>query len=184
MTPVPTRLFYGSEGLDSFTNADAGVARPIFVPPGDNRSVEPTGNIKVKVSGIDTGGVVAVLEVETSKEFSTPLHVHHVENECFYSIEGEYEVKVGDAIFRLKEGACVYAPRLIPHAIQDISDKGGKLIVVAQPAGHIEAFSVDLFRLTSSGIRDEAAFKAVFLKHNMDVVGPPLPRKNHSMTTP
>jgi hypothetical protein len=58
------------------------------------------------------------------------------------------------------------------------------MMVVAQPAGHIEAFSVDLFKVISSGIHDEAAIKAVFLKHNMDVVGPPLPKTHRPMTTP
>jgi hypothetical protein len=55
-------------------------------------------------------------------------------------------------------------------------------MVVAQPAGHIEAWSVDLFKLFSSGTHDEAAIKALFLKHNMEIVGPPLPKKHQSMT--
>jgi hypothetical protein len=51
-------------------------------------------------------------------------------------------------------------------------------MVVAQPAGQIEAFSIDLFKLISSGIRDGTTLKALFLKHDMEVVGPPLPRKS------
>ena len=157
---------------------DACTTRPIFVPPDGNRSSKPTGDIRIKLSGADTGGAVAILEVHTDPDFSTPIHVHHVEDECFYAIEGEYEVKVGDEIFHLKPGGSVYAPRLIPHAISDVSGRGGNMIVVAQPAGQIEAFSIDLFKLISSGIRDGATLKALFLKHDMEVVGPPLPRKS------
>jgi mannose-6-phosphate isomerase-like protein (cupin superfamily) len=173
-----------SNHTNALSTTDAAVAKPIFVPPGGNRSAEPTGDVRIKVSGADTGGAVAVLEVQTDPDFSTPLHVHHVENEWFYAIEGEYDVKVGDDIFHLKPGGSVYAPKLIPHAFSDVSEKGGKMMVVAQPAGHIEAFSVDLFKVISSGTHDEAAIKAVFLKHNMDVVGPPLPKKHRTMTTP
>jgi mannose-6-phosphate isomerase-like protein (cupin superfamily) len=173
-----------SQRTDDLATTDASVAKPIFVPPDGNRSAEPTGDIRIKVSGADTGGAVAVLEVRTDPDFGTPVHVHHVENEWFYAIEGEYEVKVGDNIFHLKPGGSVYAPRLIPHAINDVSEKGGKMMVVAQPAGHIEAFSVDLFKVISSGTHDEAAIKAVFLKHNMDIVGPPLPKTHRPMTTP
>jgi mannose-6-phosphate isomerase-like protein (cupin superfamily) len=173
-----------SQRTDNLATTAAGVTKPIFVPPGGNRSAEPTGDIRIKVSGADTGGAVAVLEVQTDPDFSTPVHVHQVENEWFYAIEGEYDVKVGDDIFHLKPGGSVYAPKLIPHAISDVSEKGGKMMVVAQPAGHIEAFSVDLFKVISSGTHDEAAIKAVFLKHNMDVVGPPLPKKHRPMTTP
>ena len=173
-----------SQHTDALAATGASPAKPIFVPPDGNRSAEPTGDIRIKLSGADTGGAVAVLEVRTDPDFGTPVHVHHVENEWFYAIEGEYEVKVGDNIFHLKPGGSVYAPRLIPHAINDVSEKGGKMMVVAQPAGHIEAFSVDLFKVISSGTHDEAAIKAVFLKHNMDIVGPPLPKKHQPMTTP
>lgn len=173
-----------SQHISAGATADTGVAKPIFVPPDGNRSAEPTGEVKIKVSGADTGGAVAVLEVQTNPDFGTPLHVHHIENEWFYAIRGEYEVKVGDDIFHLKAGGSVYAPKLIPHAISDVSEKGGKMMVVAQPAGHIEAFSVDLFKVTSSGTNNEAAFRAVFLKHNMEIVGPPLPKKHQPMTTP
>jgi hypothetical protein len=81
-------LTVGSKGQQP-TNTDSAIAKTIFVPPGGNRLVEPTGNIKIKVSGADTGGAVAVLEVQTDPDFSTPVHVHHVENEWFYAIEGE-----------------------------------------------------------------------------------------------
>jgi mannose-6-phosphate isomerase-like protein (cupin superfamily) len=173
-----------SQRTDDPATTDASVAKPIFVPPDGNRSAEPTGDIRIKVSGADTGGAVAVLEVRTDPDFGTPVHVHHVENEWFYAIDGEYEIKVGDDIFHLKPGGSVYAPKLIPHAINDVSEKGGKMMVVAQPAGHIEAFSVDLFKVISSGTYDEAAIKALFLKHNMDVVGPPLPKTHRPMTIP
>jgi mannose-6-phosphate isomerase-like protein (cupin superfamily) len=157
-------------------NSETSVTKAIFVPPNGNRSTEPTGDIRIKLSGVDTSGAVAVLEVQTDHDFSTPVHVHHVENESFYAIEGEYEIKVGDEMFHLKPGGNVYAPKLMPHAISQVSPAGGKLIVVVQPAGEIEAFSVDLFKLVSSGTRDGATLKAVFLKHDMDVVGPPLPK--------
>jgi mannose-6-phosphate isomerase-like protein (cupin superfamily) len=169
-----------SRHTDALATNDASVAKPIFVPPDGNRSAEPTGDVRIKVSGADTGGAVAVLEVRTDPDFGTPVHVHHVENEWFYAIEGEYEVKVGDDIFHLKPGGSVYAPKLVPHAISDVSEKGGKMIVVAQPAGHIEAFSVDLFKVISSSTHDEAAIKAVFLKHDMDIVGPQLPKKHQT----
>ena len=63
------------------------------------------------------------LSDKTNSDFSTPVHVHHIENECFYAIEGEYEVKVGEETFPLRLGGSVYAPRLIPHAIHSIDKK-------------------------------------------------------------
>jgi len=152
-------------------------AKPIFVPPEGNRSDEPTGNIKIRVSGSDNGGAVAVLEVQTKPDDGAPLHVHHVENEWFYALEGQYDIKVGDEIFHLTPGGSVYASKLIPHTFHDVSEKGSKLLVVAQPAGHIEAFAVDLFKLIASGSREESAMGALFQRHDMEILGPPLPKK-------
>jgi mannose-6-phosphate isomerase-like protein (cupin superfamily) len=166
------------------STTDANVAKPVFVPRDANRSAEPTGDIRIKLSAADTGGAVAVLEVQTDPGFSTPVHVHHIENECFYAVEGEYEIKVGEETFHLRPGCSVYAPRLIPHAIHTVDEKRGKLIVVAQPAGHIEAFSVDLFRLVSTGPRDQAAIKAIFLKHDIDVLAPPFATKHRPVRSP
>jgi mannose-6-phosphate isomerase-like protein (cupin superfamily) len=167
----------GSEHGDALTATDSSVAKPIFVPPDVNRSTEPSGNIRIKLSGSDTCGLVAVLEVQTAPGFGTPVHVHHVENEFFYAIEGEYEVKVGDEIFHLKPGGSIYAPRLVPHAISHVNERGGRMMVVAQPSGQIEAFSANLFRLISSGTHDEASLKALFLEHDIEVLGPPITPK-------
>jgi hypothetical protein len=51
------------------------------------------------------------------------------------------------------------------------------LLVVAQPAGNIEASSEDLEKLTAGENLDPGAFRALFEKHDMEIVGPPLPKK-------
>jgi hypothetical protein len=135
---------------------------------------------KLKCLGLTPAARLQFSKCRRIQTLAHMVHVHHLESERFYAIEGEYEAKVGDQIFHLKAGGSVNAPKLIPHAINDLS--GGKIMVMARPAGHIEALSVDLFRL-SSGIHDEAAFKAVYKKHNMDVVGPPLPKRHQPTNT-
>jgi mannose-6-phosphate isomerase-like protein (cupin superfamily) len=92
------------------------------VPPGGSRSPGDTGAIAVKVSGADNGGAFAVLEVPTVVDSGPPLHLHHVENEWFYALEGEYDIKVGEQIFNLKPGGSVYAPKMIPHTWHDVGD--------------------------------------------------------------
>ena len=145
------------------------------VPPGGSRSA---GRIAVKVSGKDNGGAFAVLEVPTAMGSGPPLHVHHVENEWFYAVEGEYDIQVADQIFHLKPGGSAFGPRMIPHTWHDVGRVPGKMLVVAQPAGHIEAFTADLEKLVAAGPPDPAAFKALFQKHDMEIVGPPLSKKS------
>ena len=149
------------------------MVRPFAVLPGASRS---PGKIAVKVSGADNGGAFAVLEVPTAKGAAPPLHMHHVENEWFYVLEGAYDVRVGDLVVHLTPGGSVYGPRLIPHTWRDVGPNGGRLLVVAQPAGEIEAFTRDLEALTAVGSPDPKAYAALFAKHNMEIVGPPLPK--------
>ena len=113
---------------------DASVAKPIFVAPDGNRSADLTGDVKIIVLGADTGGAVAVLEVRTSPDFSTPVHVHHVENEWFCAIEDEWRQADG----------CGSTRR--PHR------SGLRRFVQAS------------LKLASSGTCNEAALKAVFRK--------------------
>jgi quercetin dioxygenase-like cupin family protein len=185
-------------GRDSFTSRASGsllasqraptfnkiwnVSQTAFaVPPGGSRSrgkVASSGKISVKVSGKDNAGAFAVLEVATEVDAGSPLHVHHIENEWFYALEGEYDIQVGDQVYHLKPGASVYGPKLIPHAWHDVGATAGKMLVVVQPAGNIEAFSEDLEKLSAGENRnDPGAFKALFEKHDMEIVGPPLPKK-------
>jgi mannose-6-phosphate isomerase-like protein (cupin superfamily) len=147
------------------------------VAPGASRTPDDTGPIKVKVSGTDTGGAFTVLEVPTAVDSGPPLHLHHVENEWFYALDGEYDIKVGDQLFNLKPGGSVYAPKMIPHTWHDVGEKPGRMLVVAQPAGHLEAFVKDLAKLGVAGARQPGAMKALFERHNMEMVGPPLPKK-------
>jgi mannose-6-phosphate isomerase-like protein (cupin superfamily) len=154
--------------------------RPFFVRPGEGREGDTfTGRhrILVKVSGADTGGALAALEVRTAVDSGPSLHVHHVENEWFYALEGAYDIQVGAEIFHLTPGGSVYGPKLVPHTWHDVGETPGRMLVVAQPAGHLEAFAKDLESIGPDGMQAPGAEKALFERHNMQIAGPPLPKK-------
>ena len=60
----------------------------------------------------------------------------------------------------------------------------GRLLVVSQPAGHLESFVEDLEKLTPAQLRDPAVEKALFEKHEIEWAGPPLPKKNATVGAP
>jgi mannose-6-phosphate isomerase-like protein (cupin superfamily) len=127
------------------------MAIPLTVPRGGSRS---TGRIAVKVSGKDTGGAFAVLEVPTPPDAGPSLHIHRIENEWFFVLEGEYDIKVADQIYHLEPGGSAFGPRLIPHTWHCVSETAGRLLVVSRPAGYLENFAEDLERLTPAQLRD------------------------------
>jgi quercetin dioxygenase-like cupin family protein len=126
----------------------------------------------LKVSGKDTAGGIAVFEqTSLSQGRGTPLHIHHLQDEIFYVVEGEYYFQVGDLKSRLGTGDSIFLPRKVPHAWTQVSEKG-KMTVTFQPAGKIEEFFV-----TMAGLKDEPTtgqIAQIFIDNDMKVVGPPL----------
>lgn len=144
---------------------------------GGSRSTEPaapTGQISVKVSGTDTGGAFAVFEVPTVPLAGPPLHLHHTENEWFYTLDGEHDFQVGDKIHHLAPGGSIFAPRMVPHTWQNVGDSPGRMLVFVQPAGRLQAFFGLYSKLVSIGALSVAAAKALFQEYEMEVVGLPL----------
>jgi mannose-6-phosphate isomerase-like protein (cupin superfamily) len=100
------------------------------------------------------------------------LHVHQVEDEWFYVIDGEYVVQVGDESFRLVPGDSLLAPRKVPHTYAHLGDGQGRLLIAYQPAGDMEDFFLEVSRL--AGSLSAGDVQRVFRAHGMEVVGPPL----------
>jgi mannose-6-phosphate isomerase-like protein (cupin superfamily) len=129
-------------------------------------------SIDRKVSGKDTAGSWSMFEAHWSLKGGPPLHVHQVEDEWFYVIEGEYIVQVGDERFRLSPGDSLLAPRKVPHTYAHLGDGQGRLLIAYQPAGDMEDFFLEVSRL--AGPPSASEVQRVFTAHGMEVVGPPL----------
>ena len=128
--------------------------------------------LDLKVSGHDTAGGMAIFEqTSLSPGRGTPLHVHYLQDEVFYVLEGEYYFQVGDEKFRLKAGDSIFMPRKVTHAWTQVTEKG-KMTVIFQPAGKMEEFFVALAALKQEPTSAEIAW--VFAAHEMQIVGPPL----------
>lgn len=128
--------------------------------------------LDVKISGKDTDGALAVFEqTSLSQGRGTPRHVHPLQDEVFYILEGEYLFQVGEDKYRLTTGESIFLPRKVPHAWTQVSEKG-KMTVILQPAGKLEEFFVTMSQLEKEPTQAEIA--QIFLDHEMQVVGPPL----------
>ena len=168
--------------LTALAQSPTAPKRPFFmVDHGASRPGKSVGSgnydIMVKVSGDDTGGEFALFEIPAGPKAGPPLHMHHIENELFWVLEGELDVQVGTEIIRMTPGSCAYAPRMIPHTWQTVGERDVRFLALAEPAGHLEAFVRDLIRLRQSGPLDPASTKALFEKYDMEVIGPALPAR-------
>jgi quercetin dioxygenase-like cupin family protein len=100
----------------------------------------PNGTTTFKLSSKDCRGDFFAMEHHHTKKGGPPLHLHTVEDEWFYVLEGEYIVKVGDQLHHLKAGDSVLGPRNVPHAFAFVGDSSGRFLITYAPAGRMEEF--------------------------------------------
>jgi len=133
------------------------------------------GSFDLKVSAKDTGGGFCLYDTTRHSKGGPALHLHHVEDEWFYVIRGEFIVRVGDETVRLRPGDSALAPRMIPHAFAKVSDDEGQMLIMFQPAGRMEDFFRQMAKMGPGIPRDqEAAFKELWARYDMELLGPPL----------
>ncbi len=155
------------EGKGFKTNAGEGRIHGHIQLKGINSNV-----LDVKVSGSDTDGAFAMFEqTSLSQGRGTPLHIHHLQDEVFYVIEGNYFFKVGDDTFHLAAGDSIFMPMNVPHAWTQVSAKG-KMTVLFQPAGKMESFFTTVAALNHGPSKEE--MEKMFTDNEMQIVGPPL----------
>ena len=72
------------------------------------------------VTGEDTKHT-SMFEWTVPAGFSTGLHVHRVQEETFYVLDGECEWQVGDRLVRAGPGAYLFLPPGVPHNIPTLA---------------------------------------------------------------
>jgi quercetin dioxygenase-like cupin family protein len=143
--------------------------------PGEGLRLQsgPGRDLIFKVTGEDTGGAFDYFIVEVAPKGGPPLHVHHNQEETIHVLKGRYKVKIGDEIFYLQEGGFAYLPSKIPHAFLNLTDEPGEIIVVYTPGGG-HKFYEELGPISRTGRPDREVIAAIFAKHGMTLLGPPL----------
>jgi quercetin dioxygenase-like cupin family protein len=128
--------------------------------------------VRIPISGAETGGAFALLEVCGPPGDQPPLHLHRHEDEGFYVLEGELTLWVGDAMHVLRAGEGMLAPRGVPHTVR-AGDGGGRWLVTSTPAG-FEAFvrAVGSSEPTTAP-PDLSELARVAAEHGIEILGPP-----------
>ena len=92
-----------------------------------------------------------------------PQHIHKAEEEGFYVLEGEVNIKIGDRTIVGTAGSFVVIPRGTVHTFWNAGSKPSKLLVIFSPPGFEQFFF-------EAGDEELDIAK----KYNIEVVGPPL----------
>ncbi|MHA4807799.1 cupin domain-containing protein [Flavitalea flava] len=154
------------------------VDKGFFVPAGKGRldksiSLFEGDTFFTKIGTDDTNGDVYVYESTRVKEGGPPLHVHYDQDEWWYVLQGQFMIKVGDQVYHVKAGDSVFGPRRVPHAFAKVGEGEGKMLMLFQPAGKMEAFFTAMSQGATKDMTPEQN-KEFRKAHEFEVVGPAL----------
>src|SRR4051812_20247175 len=94
---------------------------------------------RIHVDGETSDGKLAVVEALGARGDMPPLHVHTVEDETFYVLDGRLSVHVaGCEPIVLEAGQSAFAPRGVAHAYR-VESETARWLAIATPSG-FEAF--------------------------------------------
>jgi uncharacterized RmlC-like cupin family protein len=88
-------------------------------------------------------------------------------------LRGRFKVRIGEELHTLEQGAFAYLPAGLPHAFLNLTDQPAEIIVVYTPGGG-HRFYEELGPATRTAKPDRAAIAAIFERHGMTLLGPPL----------
>jgi quercetin dioxygenase-like cupin family protein len=109
---------------------------PKLVAPGEGKQIALYGvRFGYKVESADSGGSLAVMEVEIPAKTLVKPHNHTREDEFSLVLSGTVGVRVGDRVLEAGAGSYLVKPRGIPHAMWNAGDAPVKVIEMVSPAG-------------------------------------------------
>lgn len=154
--------------------------RPIALQPNEGEALWFMGMLAtIKSSTEGTDGRVAVIEHMGPQHSGSPLHVHHLEDEWFYVLEGELTIWVDGEVIVAPAGSFVFGPKDTPHTFTVSSPEGARFLLVTEPSGFegfMRSSAAPATALTlpppSSGPPDEVRLSALAAQYGLEILGP------------
>ena len=151
------------------------VLQPKFLAPEAGLRLQsgPGRDLIFKLTGDETAGQFDYFVVEVAPRGGPPLHVHHRQEETLQVLTGRFKVRCGEQTEILEAGGFAYLPAGVPHAFLNLTDEPAEVLVVYVPGGG-HKFYEELGPVARAATPDRAAIAAVFTRHGMTLLGPPL----------
>jgi quercetin dioxygenase-like cupin family protein len=89
---------------------------------------------RIRLAGADSGGSLAVVEVEGRRGNMPPLHVHRREDEAFCVLEGELSLHLPGRSLTLGAGEAFLPPKDVPHTYR-VESETARWLAIVTPAG-------------------------------------------------
>src|SRR5262245_175279 len=113
--------------------AGAAGAGFVVLPDGAPRFSGPQGReadvTELLAARDQTGGALGLFRQTIAPKSGPPTHIHQAEDEFFYVVSGEFQVKLGDRIMNAPAQSVMFVPRGTPHTFQNVGEELAELLV-------------------------------------------------------
>jgi mannose-6-phosphate isomerase-like protein (cupin superfamily) len=95
---------------------------------------------RVLISGADTGGASALMEIKIPSNAGPPAHIHSREDEVYFIKSGTFQFLMDGVCLQAGPGTSVYMPKGHFHTFKNISKQAGEQLMFVYPAGIEQLF--------------------------------------------
>jgi quercetin dioxygenase-like cupin family protein len=127
-----------------------------------------------KATAEQTGGVFSLIEAVCPVGYATPLHIHYLEDEAVYVLEGHLTFFLGGRQETARPGSYVYQPRGIAHGFRVDGDAPARILALTVPAVTDQACLLDngAASLSEWATLELETLADLAARHKIDVLGP------------
>jgi quercetin dioxygenase-like cupin family protein len=129
-------------------------------------------HVRLLAHGDCTDDQCAVFENISQPGAGPPLHIHDLEDEFFYIVEGAVKFSINGKETTLGPGGFVCAARGSTHTFKNIGSAPSRMIICCTPAGLERPFR-EASALSKTDITPERIGE-IFARYGVRIVGPPL----------
>jgi len=132
----------------------------------------------VKATSASTGGAYSLLYQISPPGHATPYHMHHVEDEAFYILDGEFDFICDGKKTVVGPGGYVFLPRMIPHGIRCTSKTPATMLILAMPGTGFLGMMLEMAVPATEHVLptptepDIAKLTAACARYKIDILGP------------
>ncbi|HET9825937.1 MAG TPA: cupin domain-containing protein [Chitinophagaceae bacterium] len=120
------------------------IKRPKVVSSGQGVTFNILGHtVTTKLHSWDDNGNY-IFEMISPPGSGIPPHVHDLEDEVIYILEGEFDVMIGGESYKARTGDCLNFSRNIPHSYTNTALTDAKTLWFVSPGSSFEEFFTEL----------------------------------------
>jgi mannose-6-phosphate isomerase-like protein (cupin superfamily) len=136
------------------------------------------GLCTVKATTASTGGAYSLTHEIMPAGHATPYHMHHIEDEAFWVLDGEFAFICDGKKKVVGPGGYIFLPRMIPHGIRVEGDAPGTMLILATPGTGFVGMMQEMGEpatervLPTPKAPDMEKLTRLCAKYQIDILGP------------